>query len=1396
MLSRIPSCLALFTVALLAGPASAQHFPVPVLVDGDTNVDNLGVVDNVDKVNVSPNGIVAVSGDDEGTAVGEEFLYAGGAIVIRDGSPLAGSGTTLDVIDGFVGYRHVNSAGAVVYTGSVTGGDTVLAVDGTMILRDLQAAGGISGRFYNDFLEPSITDSGDLYVEVDLDGAVTDDEVIYLVSGGAATPLAMNAGTDFREGSLIIGGPLDGETWDATAFTNSTANNLGTFIVDGNLDEIGGTSIVNDDVLVRKRVGFDYEVLLRGGDLLSSTLTGMAPFESITDITLADANNDWAIYGLMDDAVTTAANDSVVVAGIGGAAATIIAQEGGDVSGATGIPGTTMGTISGACVNSNGKVLILATVNDNGVDIPPYDEALFVWDAGVFTLIHGDNLAIPARPGEDLTDIVGTDVVINDQDRIFYQGTTSVGAADGIFEAVLPLVLPVQMLACSLSMAGTEVIATWSLPAGPAYDGIRVRVNGALVATLGGTATAFTTATFTQNLFVTIEVEPFVGVDSAPVAACNATINSIPADFIECSTPMPPPAIDNTLPPVVDVLPSATNVALLDLAVSLDITHTFQGDLDIDLSSPLGTNVVLTTDNGGTLDNVNITFADYGQPLTTTTDLASGLIVRPEGPGAMADFNCELSGGNWTLQIVDDAGGDTGVLNQWCLNIFEEPNPGLDCCPRPTNLLCSNVGACGGPGVNLSWSTNFAYDLLELVRDDGVGVTTIALSPSATSYLDTSVVAGTTYDYALRYRCAAGGSIQVASSCSVAVDSTTVPPVAGLLCVPNPCGAPSVAISWTNGAVYTSLTLNRAGVFLADVTGMTSFTDTMPITGGSSYSLIADCSGSTVTTNCTADLSPPAVTNLVCAADFCANTVSLSWDNNGLNYDMITLNRAGVFLADVTGMSSFVDAMPVQGSATYSVIASCNGAPTQTNCAVSNVLELPSDLMCGAPLGADSVNLTWTNPLAYTSIQIERDGVLVSPQPGPSDTSYTDTGLAQGAYTYTITFACAGGSDSLSCTVGVITGTNFLFIGRDGGTPDGLNIHDPTTGDFLGSFRDEQDALELYVVTNAIVGPRVPGGDDVVYVADQTGIDNGSIVRYELDGTFIGQYVDDTPFDDVRSVEFRGDTLFFTSNGATVSGVVSYDIGTLTATNLIPGGGPTDIEFLMDGSFLVSDWDTDSVTHYDPNGLNPVVLVSPLNSTMADPNQIAPLANGNFVVGTEGTGSDEIIEFTLAGVVVQSFPVGFNVQGVHQLPSGLVLFTTDAGTGVFTLDLTSGTITNVYSSGTIDFYYIEEVGSGPVMPTEAFIRGNCNGLDAGVNIADAVYLLGNLFPGAGTPNVLNCRDACDANDDGNINIADAVALLGSLFGSPAVPLPAPNGSCGADPTNGDALDCAINTPSC
>ncbi len=98
--------------------------------------------------------------------------------------------------------------------------------------------------------------------------------------------------------------------------------------------------------------------------------------------------------------------------------------------------------------------------------------------------------------------------------------------------------------------------------------------------------------------------------------------------------------------------------------------------------------------------------------------------------------------------------------------------------------------------------------------------------------------------------------------------------------------------------------------------------------------------------------------------------------------------------------------------------------------------------------------------------------------------------------------------------------------------------------------------------------------------------------------------------------------------------------------------------------------------------------------------------------------------------------------------------------------------------------YLSYLTNAPPTGT-MFRRGDTNG-DNSINIADAIYLLGNLFP-TGAPNVIGCLDSADANNDGSVNIADAIFILGALFVAQSTPIPAPSPECGT------ALDAPVQT---
>jgi subtilisin-like proprotein convertase family protein len=113
---------------------------------------------------------------------------------------------------------------------------------------------------------------------------------------------------------------------------------------------------------------------------------------------------------------------------------------------------------------------------------------------------------------------------------------------------------------------------------------------------------------------------------------------------------------------------------LLDVNVSVTIDHSYDGDLDVLLFSPSGTQVELFTDVGGSGDNFTGTILDD----EATSPIASGSapfsgIFRPEGSLHAVDW--ENPNGSWTLLVTDDAGGDVGVLQSWSLQIeYGDPN--------------------------------------------------------------------------------------------------------------------------------------------------------------------------------------------------------------------------------------------------------------------------------------------------------------------------------------------------------------------------------------------------------------------------------------------------------------------------------------------------------------------------------------------------------------------------------------------------------------------------------------------------------------------------------------------------------------------------------------------------
>lgn len=101
--------------------------------------------------------------------------------------------------------------------------------------------------------------------------------------------------------------------------------------------------------------------------------------------------------------------------------------------------------------------------------------------------------------------------------------------------------------------------------------------------------------------------------------------------------------------------------------VCLNITHTYDADLDITLIAPDGTTfITLSDDNGDDGNNyTNTCFKPMaGIPISSGIAPFTGSFL-PEVP--FSTFNGQNINGNWTLKIVDDAAQDNGTLTGWSI---------------------------------------------------------------------------------------------------------------------------------------------------------------------------------------------------------------------------------------------------------------------------------------------------------------------------------------------------------------------------------------------------------------------------------------------------------------------------------------------------------------------------------------------------------------------------------------------------------------------------------------------------------------------------------------------------------------------------------------------------------
>ena len=154
-----------------------------------------------------------------------------------------------------------------------------------------------------------------------------------------------------------------------------------------------------------------------------------------------------------------------------------------------------------------------------------------------------------------------------------------------------------------------------------------------------------------------------------------------------------------------------------DLDFGFIADHTYRGDVEVTVTSPNATSVTVINGVGGALDNLNVQLNDGGASLNDGLNHNTGVAPYQynRGPSAvLSTFIGEQANGNWTVEICDNAGGDSGTYYLSELIFQGTPGSGSG---FPSGVLnpasgtvvnsYAAVSSISGSNVNVSSTTGF-----------------------------------------------------------------------------------------------------------------------------------------------------------------------------------------------------------------------------------------------------------------------------------------------------------------------------------------------------------------------------------------------------------------------------------------------------------------------------------------------------------------------------------------------------------------------------------------------------------------------------------------------------------------------------------------------------------------
>jgi len=160
------------------------------------------------------------------------------------------------------------------------------------------------------------------------------------------------------------------------------------------------------------------------------------------------------------------------------------------------------------------------------------------------------------------------------------------------------------------------------------------------------------------------------------------------------------PIPDNNSSGVWSALSVYDGRSIQDMDVEVTITHPRVSDLKLYIKDPLGTEVPLSINRGGSGNNFTETIFDdeAGSAIYNGTAPFTGR-YRPEWP--LSVFNGRHANGNWILTVIDDVAGETGTVVEWNLRpTYDEYSCGTELVLNGTSVVSEACIGTGSGGDN------------------------------------------------------------------------------------------------------------------------------------------------------------------------------------------------------------------------------------------------------------------------------------------------------------------------------------------------------------------------------------------------------------------------------------------------------------------------------------------------------------------------------------------------------------------------------------------------------------------------------------------------------------------------------------------------------------------------